>query len=337
MADSNLQLQWTDDQWNKVRQVVYEEARRARVAGNVLPLYGPLEPDASFVAKQELQGKTRDPAGFTVADRDTLQLLTIQERVKLRGAQVADSELSSALIAFRRAANVLARREDEIIFNGQRTADDEPGSVGATRSVAGGGGGLVAAAKKVVPVVQTRGTRGDALVAAVSKAIGQLERNYHLGPFACILGQQYFADVQTPDGSAVLPQDRILPFLGGGALLRTSVLDEEQGLVIALGSAPIDLVVATDISVSFLQVTPDPLFLFRVYEKFVLRVKQEGAIVALQEERRTRSVQVPTERRAQPRSATPSANPPTQAKAVVAPGDPSVEHGPPGADLLSPP
>ena len=40
------QLQWTDEQWNKVRQVVYEEARKARVAGNFLPLYGPLEPDA---------------------------------------------------------------------------------------------------------------------------------------------------------------------------------------------------------------------------------------------------------------------------------------------------
>ena len=33
---------WTDDQWNRVRRVVYEEARAARVAGNLLPLYGPL-------------------------------------------------------------------------------------------------------------------------------------------------------------------------------------------------------------------------------------------------------------------------------------------------------
>ena len=50
MADSNMQLQWTDEQWNKVRQVVYEEARKARVAGNVLPLCGPLEPDARYAS-----------------------------------------------------------------------------------------------------------------------------------------------------------------------------------------------------------------------------------------------------------------------------------------------
>ena len=58
MADSNMQLQWTDEQWNKVRQVVYEEARRARVAGNVLPLYGPLEPDASYVCSRRLASRS---------------------------------------------------------------------------------------------------------------------------------------------------------------------------------------------------------------------------------------------------------------------------------------
>jgi uncharacterized linocin/CFP29 family protein len=292
MADSNLQLQWTDDQWNRVRQVVYEEARRARVGGNFLPLYGPLEPDATYVSKQELYGPTGSAAGFTVADRDTLKLITVQERVYLRGAQVADPELSSALIAFRRAANVLARREDKIIFNGQSAADDEPGSPTstATRGPAGhgaGGGdmlpGLVAKAKTRIPVPPTRGFgQGDALVTAVSEAIGELEGKYHLGPFACVLGQEYFKAVQTPDGTAVLPQDRILPFLGGGALLRTSVLKPQQGLVIALGGAPIDLVVATDVSVSFLQVTPDPWFVFRVYEKIVLRIKQPEAIAILE-------------------------------------------------------
>jgi len=79
----------------------------------------------------------------------------------------------------------------------------------------------------------------------------------------------------------VLPQDRILPFLGGGALLRTSTLPEDVGLVIALGGQPIDLVVGTDISVKFLQVTLDPYYVFRVYEKIVLRVKQPDAIAVL--------------------------------------------------------
>jgi uncharacterized linocin/CFP29 family protein len=269
MADSNVQLQWTDEQWNRVRQVVYEEARKARVAGNVLPLFGPLEPDAKYVSKQTVQ---KDDDGFKVLDRDSLKLLTIQERVYLRGAQVADPELDSALIAFRRAANVLARREDEIIFKGG--ADDEG---------EGAEPGLVSSAGPKVRVDPSKALDGPggALVTAVSRAIGKLEAKHHLGPFACVLGHDYFTDAQTPTSSMVLPQDRILPFLGGGAMLRTSVLEPQQGLVIALGGAPIDLVVATDISVGFLQITTYPWFVFRVYEKIVLRIKQPEAIARL--------------------------------------------------------
>jgi uncharacterized linocin/CFP29 family protein len=290
MADSNVQLHWTDEQWNKVRQVVYEEARRARVAGNFLPLYGPLEPDASYVAKQQLQELPND-VGFIVSDRDTLRLITIQERVLLRGAQVADSELNSALFAFRRAANRVARREDETVFNGDGRSDDESGALPQETSGPATKGsacepGLVDSAMIRVPVGRPREPRGRGaeLVASVSRAIAELEGQYQLGPFAVVLGHAYFEDVQRPTDAMVLPQDRILPFLGGGALVRTSVLESEQGLVIALGGAPIDLVVGTDISVSFLQVTPDAWFVFRVYEKIVLRIKQPQAIALLSEE-----------------------------------------------------
>ena len=31
----------TDDQWNRIRQIVHDEALRARVAASFLPLYGP--------------------------------------------------------------------------------------------------------------------------------------------------------------------------------------------------------------------------------------------------------------------------------------------------------
>lgn len=299
MADSNMQLQWTDEQWNRVRQVVYEEARRARVAGNVLPLYGPLEPEARFVsANVVVEPDPNGINGFTVRDTDTLKLSTLQVKVYLRGAQVADPELTSALSAFRRAANVLARLEDDIIFNGQEGEGKGPKQAGQPRSldepweVVGGqetDGLLQSPATPTPPALpksltgpKELATIGEALVSHVSAAVGGLEAQYHLGPFACVLDPVYFAAVQTPQPSSlVLPQDRILPFLGGGALVRSSTLRPKTGLLIALGGEPIDLVVGTDISVNFLQVTEDPLFVFRVYEKIVLRIKQPTAILPL--------------------------------------------------------
>ena len=80
MTDGNTQLQWTDEQWSRVRQVVYEEARGARVAGNFLPLFGPLGPDASYVSKEVLSEPNRSDdgaesvPGFTVEDTPDLQV-----------------------------------------------------------------------------------------------------------------------------------------------------------------------------------------------------------------------------------------------------------------------
>ena len=51
--------------------------------------------------------------------------------------------------------------------------------------------------------------------------------------------------------------------------------------MVALGGAPVELVIATDVSLNFLQVAPDPMFVFRVYEKMALRIKESDAIVAL--------------------------------------------------------
>jgi uncharacterized linocin/CFP29 family protein len=126
------------------------------------------------------------------------------------------------------------------------------------------------------------GQIGSSLLRGVSASIGTLEGRGHYGPFAVVLGQNLFTASTTPNRrSLVLPQDRIIPFLEGGPLLRTSLLRGNRGLVVALGGAPVELVIATDVSINFLQVTTDPMFVFRIYEKVVLRIKQDGAIVRL--------------------------------------------------------
>jgi uncharacterized linocin/CFP29 family protein len=278
MTESNSQVPWSDEQWDLVKRAIQEEANRTRVAATFLPLFGPLPASADFVRKEEI--KIGDQ--ISIADTDTIKLPTLQVKVHLRGAQMADPELTSALAMFRRAANLLARLEDALIFNGQPAESEAPG--GGPRKiweVRGGqkSRGLLADGP---PSVETAAT-GESLVAAVSKAIGELEANGHFGPFAVALGQGLFLAAQTPnDKSLVLPQDRIIPFLGGGgSLVRSSTLPPDKGVVVALGGAPVELVIATDVSLNFLQVAPDPMFVFRVYEKMVLRIKESDAIIAL--------------------------------------------------------
>jgi uncharacterized linocin/CFP29 family protein len=290
MTANNPQVPWTDEQWARVNQVVQEEAARARVAASFLPLYGPLPPDTDFVRSEIIPAD--EP--LRIQDRQTIQLATLEVKVQVRNAQMADSEMTSALALFRRAASVLARLEDAVVFMGlgvNRAGDVFPvGGAVELPQIWGIHGGqqmgglwerLRAADWRWITVSAT----GEGLVRTVSDAIGRLEAHGHFGPFAAVLGQALFLVAQTPDEkSLVLPQDRIIPFLGGGPLLRSSALSDIEGfsgVVVALGGAPVELVVATDLSIQFLQVTVDPHYLFRVREKIALRIKEAGAIVRL--------------------------------------------------------
>ena len=68
-----------------------------------------------------------------------------------------------------------------------------------------------------------------------------------------------------------------MPFLEGGPLLRSSVVPEDQGVVVSLAGSPIDLVIGSDMHVKFLQVTLEPRYVLRVSERFLLRIKQPEA------------------------------------------------------------
>jgi uncharacterized linocin/CFP29 family protein len=280
---SNPQVPWTEEQWARVNQAIQEEAQRARVAATFLPLYGPLPPDTDFVRSGDIPYQ----APLTIADTDAILLSTVQLKVELRGAQLADPEMGSVLSLFRRAANIIARFEDALVFNGRR-----PGPHGQpplpVEHAPGmgeeilGGKDFVGLAKLGEQFDLTEGD-GDELVQAVITAITHLESKGHFGPFSVVLSQELFATAQHPTRARpqVLPQDQILPFLNGGAVLRCSAIAPRQGIVVALGGEPVELVVATDMSVQFLQVTTTPSYVFRVYEKLGLRVKGKNAVARL--------------------------------------------------------
>jgi uncharacterized linocin/CFP29 family protein len=300
----NTQVDWTNEQWSRIKQVVLDEATKASVGGSFLPCCGPLERSATVVRAEKLT----DDLQIRVDDVDTIKLCTLTVLVQLKHQQLAEENLTGAFSAFRRAANLLARAEDAIVFNGLRI--NSPGTeltalhVPPQCTITGGQElqGLVRAGLPVPPEAVppappeavppappeavppappeflVREPYGENLVPAVASAIAALENNGHYGPFACVLGNAAFVAAHTPSPSSlVLPRDRMEPLLGT-SLLRSSVLNPKQITIVGLAGDPIDLVVATPPTVQFLNVTDEAKYLFRVYEKFVLRIKEEGAV-----------------------------------------------------------
>lgn len=282
------QVPWTEAQWTRVQETVRDEAKKQRVGAAFLPVDPLLSEDTQTAPLQTLTAKDNY---LQVDDYETRRLTTISVHVGLRSAQVADQELSSALLAFRRAANLIARAEDELIFAGQPGVDAQLRADLPPCQITGGNAfrGLMEEAERagqVEPVPRN----GQDLVQAITRAISILEQKGHLGPFAVILGTLLFDIAHDPSVSLVLPADRIKPMIDG-PLLRSTTLNKYRrddaevpsGLVVSLAEDLIDLAIGSEIGVKYLQVTAEasPRFMFRVSERFTLRVKQPTAIVAL--------------------------------------------------------
>ena len=276
---------WTDEQWNRICATVTEEAQRARVAAQLLPLTGP--EDASVLAVPRFSTKTEafpPPAGFerlTVDSDPDLYVTRIAINVYLRSHEMADPQLNAALQMFRRAANHIARLEDALVFYG-RTKKAKGTSTTLIAPPAGilpiyeitedahGADGIFESPAAPAPLpkqflpaknIPTGGAPGDGVFKTIVSAIDKLEEQGFLGPFACALGHDLFEQICTPNPSLVLPRDRILPFLQG-PLLRSSAIRKGEGVVVSLAGNPVELIVAQDISVSFLQTSPEPRWVF---------------------------------------------------------------------------
>lgn len=315
MHNDLVEAGWSEQHWSRIAGTVVEEAQKARVAAQILPVSGPEEGSTLAVPNFTLSEPAAGGAlgRLSIDSEPTLFLTRIAVNVHLRSHEVAEPTLSAALQMFRRAANIIARVEDALVFYGRASNGALPplsllNANGRGAGAAVGVGGIPAVyelsddAHTVEGLLWTQGGRflalqlpnefrasqsippnqglGEGVFNVIVNAIQALEGRGYYGPFACALGSALFATICTPTPSFVLPRDRILPFLEG-PLLRSSILHPDDGVVISLAGVPVEIVVASEINVQYLQRSLDARYVFRVCERVALRVKDRAAIQAL--------------------------------------------------------
>jgi uncharacterized linocin/CFP29 family protein len=292
MHNDLVELGWSEEQWNLITSAVTEEAQKARVAAQMLPLVGPEDPGTIAVPEFRLAPTPNPnpppPQRLTVNSSPTLFLSTIAANVPLRSHELADPSLKAALGMFRRTANNIARVEDCLLFNGGAAGAmpvGVPPVIANTTTIACDGAnpleGLFAPGPYGGRLDQlVAGATGDDVVDAIVNAIGKLDAAGHPAPYAVALGQNFFNLICYPAPSLVLPRDRILPFLQG-PLLRASALPNNAGVVVSSSGSPLELVVGSDLSVRFLQSTLEPRCVFRVSERVALRIRELDSICVL--------------------------------------------------------
>jgi uncharacterized linocin/CFP29 family protein len=137
----------------------------------------------------------------------------------------------------------------------------------------------------------------DGLMDAIVDAINSLEENGYVAPYVCVFGRNPFQEAYKPiNNSTVLPRDRIEPLIGR-ELLHASGIDilphrsilynldraqwQSRGVLLSLADEPIDLALAAEATPEFRQVDLEGRYVFSVFERFALRIKDAKAIMPL--------------------------------------------------------
>jgi hypothetical protein len=211
-----------------------------------------------------------------------------------------------------RAANLLSQAEDVLIFQGQSAVtglNQHPLFKSGKVTIKDGnaGTGLLNAATSspiihVLPVDKTQpGLYGEQTTTAAFAAYSRLQSGIdlnqaHYGPYALVLHNEPYADTHRPlVATLIMPADRIKPlmtegYFGTGTLTTYTNPDRAKppvpdrikgGILVSLGGNTMDLVMAQPPKTEVLQNEISGEWIFRVYERFALRLKDPTAVIRL--------------------------------------------------------
>jgi uncharacterized linocin/CFP29 family protein len=261
-------LDWDDATWAEIDNGVHEENVRAGVAARVIPLRGPL-PDAVTVPAALV-----DQKAMAIDEGSMLPFVELSVEFSLTRKQVdQEPALGTAATLSRRAAALLTQAEDVVVLQGD-TALGHGLLDGAVAGHGPAGPGLLEAAADSVSANE------DGTFGAVARAYSMLQARSHTGPYGLLLAaDEYAAAFQLPKGALVDAADRLAGLVH--ALYGTGAMPNGRGLLVSVGGDSIDLVIGSDPTVAAVGVDAGDRFRFRVFERFVVRLKDPTACVRL--------------------------------------------------------
>jgi uncharacterized linocin/CFP29 family protein len=282
--------------WDRIREAIAEEAKRTKVFAKLLPCVGPF-PDALTIPS-DTTGFDEANDRLTVNEGETTAFTESMVQLGLTAKQVQnEGELKTAVTLSIRAANLLSQAQDNLLAQGDAARQLEPLRSGRVSLQNGPpAAGLVRIDPPAEQIVAVQPTSvdpkryGEHTFEAVATAYTRLYAAGFPPPYGVVLPPFPYADAWSgPPGTLIATADRIAPlatagFLPSGALPVQQPDNPESpstGLVLAPGGNTMDLAVGIYPTMIFEQNDNRGVFVFRVYERFALRIKDPAAIIQL--------------------------------------------------------
>jgi len=302
--------QWTADIWTSIDTAVANEHKLTAIAAQFLtPPVPDGEMNGTVDADRVLVGTT--DGVLSVDEGETRSIVEIAVQFKLRQSQVDhEAQKKTAESLATRAANLLARAEDLLIFQPFADALKDPLFASGTVSLiipnpdskstsvdsflpADADQTITVLPAEVNPNNPALSIYGENTYAAVAEGYATLQNN-HYGRQALVLPLVILADTYATRTTTLdipaITADRIKGLIGD-RVYGTSTLPSfdkadptksAKGVLLALDGDTTDFVSQLPPTVEV--VTWDPKtsdFIFKVYERFALRLKDRKAVVEL--------------------------------------------------------
>jgi hypothetical protein len=296
--------QWGPEIWNSIDKAVADEHKLTAIAAQFLtPPVPDGTMDGTVAADTVLTG---DDGVLSVDESENRSIVEIAVQFKVRKGQ-ADNEaqMKTAESLAIRAANLLAKGEDLLIFQGLAALDDPVFKSKAVTLINPNPNNknnhldsfLFSKNPQIITVEPAEvnpnaalSIYGENTYAAVATAYATLQE-HHYGRQALVLPTTIYADTYATRTTTLdipaITADRIKGLIGE-RVYGTSTLpalnssSPAKGILLAIDGDTVDLVVQMGPTVEV--VTQDPVrgdYIFKVYERFALRLKDRNAVVEL--------------------------------------------------------
>lgn len=253
--------------WNRIDSTVVKTATNTLVGRRFLPLYGPLGAGASTAIIDSLNKEEVYEDGFVKTNgRQTVEIPQLFQDLKLNWRDLQSAgEANVDLSPVQSAAQLIARREDEMIFYGVKNLGIQ-GLLNATN---------------VNTQPRSDWSTGEGAFSDIATAIATLGQNGCFGNYTLVVSLDLHVELQRiQQGTGLLESERISQLLDG-KLFVSPVLQPKTALLLCAQQQYVDLLVGQDFVTAYTELV-DLNHHMRILETAIPRIKEPKAIVVFQ-------------------------------------------------------
>jgi uncharacterized linocin/CFP29 family protein len=264
-------------EWENIKSVVIEVARKRLVGRRIVDLHGPLGPGVQTIVHDHFSGTTIGRIGLLGEEesdpirsvrRESGIIPLIYKDFVIHWRDIETSRQTGAPLdtsAAAGAAAFCADAEDDLIFNGNKEMGYE---------------GLMVVDGRNVMTRRDWAVAGNAFMDVVDATQTLVQAGFY-GPFAMVVSPKLYTQMhQVHPGTGVLEIEHVRQLITDG-VYQSPLIEDGYGMVVATGAQNFDLAVAQDLTVAYLgaEHMNHP---FRVFESVYLRIKRHGSICTLE-------------------------------------------------------